>query len=102
MTAAGLAAIERAKKNGAWMRLEAIDLGEAPKDLLAAFRRHKGSKAFFDAFPPSTKRAILEWIVQAKTPETRSRRVEETARLAAKNIRANQYRQPKSATPKRT
>ena len=38
------------------------------------------------------KRGILEWILNAKRPETRHRRVEETARLAADNIRANQWR----------
>ena len=31
----------------------------------------------------------------AKKPETRARRIEETARLAAEDIRANQRRQPK-------
>jgi len=35
---------------------------------------------------------ILEWIAQAKKPETRAKRVEETARLAGQNIRANQWR----------
>jgi uncharacterized protein YdeI (YjbR/CyaY-like superfamily) len=39
------------------------------------------------------KRAILEWIANAKRAETRAKRVEETARLAAENIRANQWRQ---------
>jgi hypothetical protein len=42
------------------------------------------------AFPRSVKRRILEWIANARWPETRVKRVEETARLAAKNIRANQ------------
>ena len=39
------------------------------------------------------KRSILEWILQAKKPETRAKRVTETASFAAKNIRANQWRQ---------
>ncbi|MCX7345108.1 MAG: YdeI/OmpD-associated family protein [Alphaproteobacteria bacterium] len=36
---------------------------------------------------------ILEWIAQAKLPETRSKRVSETAARAAENVRANQWRQ---------
>ena len=48
--------------------------------------------ARFDAFPPSVRRGILQWIASAKKPETRARRVEETARLAARNVRANQWR----------
>ena len=34
----------------------------------------------------------LGWIVQARTPPTRAKRVAETARLAAVNQRANQWR----------
>jgi uncharacterized protein YdeI (YjbR/CyaY-like superfamily) len=91
LTPAGLAAIEAAKADGSWSKLDASHALEVPKDLAAAFRRHAGSRKHFDAFPPSTKRAILEWIDQAKRPETRANRVEETARLAKDNLRANQW-----------
>ncbi|MEZ4595247.1 MAG: hypothetical protein R3D55_29490 [Chloroflexota bacterium] len=33
----------------------------------------------------------MEWITNAKRPLTRQNRVEETARLAQDNIRANQW-----------
>ncbi|MEL6124639.1 MAG: YdeI/OmpD-associated family protein, partial [Bacteroidota bacterium] len=46
----------------------------------------------FNGFPRSTRRGILEWIHSAKRPDTRLRRIRETARLAQENIRANQYR----------
>jgi len=39
----------------------------------------------------AAKRAILQWIVQAKKPETRAKRVRETAEKAAKGERANQW-----------
>ena len=45
------------------------------------------------AFRPSSKRIILEWILNAKRPETRRRRIEETVRLAEQNIRADHPRQ---------
>lgn len=61
-----------------------------PDDLSAAFDRHPGSRTKWDGFPRSPRRGILEWIVQAKRPETRAKRVEETARLAALGERANQ------------
>jgi uncharacterized protein YdeI (YjbR/CyaY-like superfamily) len=93
MTAAGLRQIEIAKTNGKWDFLTDVQQGIVPEDLAKAFRAHKASAANFDAFPPSVKRGILEWIKQAKKPETRAKRVEETARLAAENIRANQWRQ---------
>ena len=91
MAPAGLASIEAAKANGTWAKLDASHALEVPKDLAAAFRRHAGAKRRFEAFPPSARRAILEWIDQAKRPETRAKRVEETARLAKDGIRANRW-----------
>ena len=44
----------------------------------------------YDEIARSVKRSILVWITSAKAPATRARRVEETARMAAENIRANQ------------
>jgi uncharacterized protein YdeI (YjbR/CyaY-like superfamily) len=85
---AGRAAIELAKRNGSWASLDASIALEVPEDLAAAFRRHKGAKANWDAFPPSTKRVILEWIRSAKRDETRAKRIEETASKAAVNVRA--------------
>jgi hypothetical protein len=41
-------------------------------------------------------RAIFEWIAAARTPATRARRIVSTVTQAHDNIRANQYRQPKS------
>lgn len=43
----------------------------------------------FDAFPPSSRRLILEWVAQARRPETRQRRITETVDLAAVNVRAH-------------
>jgi hypothetical protein len=43
------------------------------------------------AFPRSAKQGLLEWIVQAKRPETRSKRIAQTTRLAELNQRANQW-----------
>jgi uncharacterized protein YdeI (YjbR/CyaY-like superfamily) len=92
MEAPGLAAIELAKSNGAWEALERIDLLEVPKDLAAAFRKHPGSRKHWNAFPPSVQKQILWWINSAKRDETRAKRVMETASLAARNERANQWR----------
>ena len=89
---AGLAAIEVAKTNGAWQAIDAAQAMIEPVDLLSAFKRHAGSKKYWDAFPPSTKKGILEWIGNAKTDCTRAKRLEETASLAARNERANQWK----------
>ena len=66
--------------------------GVVADDLAAALAAYPTATAYFDAFPRSAKRGILEWISTAKTPQTRAKRIEETARLAAENQRANQWR----------
>jgi uncharacterized protein YdeI (YjbR/CyaY-like superfamily) len=93
MTLAGLAKIEAAKRDGSWYALDRVEALEIPPDLRQALTVCETAGKYFDTFPRTVKRSILEWISNAKKPETRAKRVEETARLAAKNIRANQWRQ---------
>jgi len=98
--AAGLAKVTAAQKDGSWNALDAVEALALPADLVAAFRQHKHAATHFEAFPRSVKRSILEWIANAKTAETRARRIAETAERAAVNERANQWRQPKAAEAK--
>ena len=67
-------------------------VGTPEEALAAALRGVNGSRAYWDAFPPGVRKQILEWINTARRPETRAKRVAETARLAGENIRANQWR----------
>jgi len=90
MRPAGLAAIERAKENGAWSALDEVEQGIVPADLATALEAHPPAAATFAAFPWSARRAILVWIGDAKRPETRAARVLETALRAARNERANE------------
>jgi uncharacterized protein YdeI (YjbR/CyaY-like superfamily) len=91
MAPAGQAAIDTAKANGAWEMLDAVEDLVVPPDLAAAFAQHDGSAEVWESFPRSAKRALLEWIVQAKRPQTRAKRVAETAEKAARGERANQW-----------
>ena len=88
MTDAGRALIDAAKADGSWTLLDDVENLIVPDDLAAAFARYPGSRAYFDAFPPSARRALLEWIVQAKRETTRAARLEEIARLASEGVRA--------------
>jgi uncharacterized protein YdeI (YjbR/CyaY-like superfamily) len=92
MAPAGLAKVEAARADGSWFALDAVEALEIPPDLAAGLSAHPPARAYFDAFPRSVKRSILEWIASARRPETRARRIAETARLAAENLRANQWR----------
>jgi uncharacterized protein YdeI (YjbR/CyaY-like superfamily) len=88
---AGQAMIDLAKQTGTWTALEVVDQLTIPPDMQKLFDKNKTAEKNFLAFPASTRRGILEWILNAKRSETRQKRVEETVTLAAQNIRANQY-----------
>lgn len=88
----GLEKIEQAKKDGSWTFLDDVDNGIAPDDLIDALKGYPNALANFEAFPLSFKKIILEWIKNAKRPETRQKRIKETAEKAEDNVRANHYR----------
>jgi uncharacterized protein YdeI (YjbR/CyaY-like superfamily) len=90
MMPAGLKAVEAAKTSGHWNKLDGIETLELPEDLKKALRTSRMAEANFEAFPRSAKRGILEWIIQAKRPDTRTARIAETVEKAKVNIRANQ------------
>ncbi|QTE30801.1 YdeI/OmpD-associated family protein [Pengzhenrongella sicca] len=92
MAAAGRRAVEVAKANGAWVLLDEVEDLVVPADLAAAFAARPGAAEHWDAFPRSARRGILEWIMQAKRPPTRERRIEETAAAAARGERAHQQK----------
>jgi len=92
MAPAGIAAIEVAKTNGSWTVLDGATRGEVPDDLAAALAAHPSAREHWDAFPSSVRRAALEWIALARRPETRQRRIAETATDAQRNERPNQGR----------
>ena len=93
MTPSGQAVIDRAMKEGTWEALEQVQSAVIPDDLRKLFNKNKTALKNFQAFPPSSKRIILEWILNARQPQTRERRIAQTVELAAKNIKANHYRQ---------
>lgn len=92
MAPPGLAKIEVAQQDGSWNALDGVEALEMPPDLAQALADNPPAAEHFAAFPRSVKRGILEWIGNAKRPETRAKRVTETAILAAENKRANQWR----------
>ncbi len=92
MQPAGRALIEVAKANRMWSFLDDVERLEVPDDLAVAFAAHPPAAEEWEAFPRSARRGILEWIKTAKRAETRAKRIAETAALATKGERANQFR----------
>ncbi|SFC04082.1 Uncharacterized conserved protein YdeI, YjbR/CyaY-like superfamily, DUF1801 family [Parapedobacter composti] len=91
MTPAGLACVEVAQQNGCWTILDEVEALTIPEDLEAAFLLHDGAKNYFDSLSRSARKAILTWVVLAKRPDTRQKRVNEIAVLAAQNKKPKQF-----------
>jgi uncharacterized protein YdeI (YjbR/CyaY-like superfamily) len=76
MTAAGLAAFERRTERKssvyAYEQKAAAELTPAER---VAFKKNRAAWRHFEAAAPSYKRTMLYWVVTAKKPETRARRL---------------------------
>ena len=85
MHAAGLAEVERAKKDGRWA---AAYEGQAsisvPDDLAIALRAKPRAKAMFDKLNAQNRYAVLYRIHGAKKAETRARRIEQFVDMLAR------------------
>jgi uncharacterized protein YdeI (YjbR/CyaY-like superfamily) len=88
MAPAGVTAIERAKANGLWDILDAVERLEVPEDLIAALESRPPASVNFAAFPPSARKVLLTRVAMARRPETRAARIAEIAGSAARNARA--------------
>lgn len=86
---AGRTAIDAAKQNGAWNRLDDAEALIIPDDLADALT--PSGRTHFDQLAPSRRRNILQWITLAKRPETRHRRIDATARAAADGTTPNNF-----------
>ena len=91
MMAAGRAAVEGAQADGSWTALDAVEDLIEPDDLTEALDAVPAAREHWDGFSPSSRKGILWWIVSAKRPATRGRRIAETVRLAADGVKANQF-----------
>jgi hypothetical protein len=60
-----------------------------PPDFLAAMKKNKKALATFDAFSPSPRKEYIEWITDAKQPETRARRIATAVKWIAQGKRRN-------------
>ncbi len=95
MAPAGLVAIEQAQADGSWHALDGFDDLTIPDDLAAAFAANEPAARNFAAFSPGARRTYLWWIKTAKRRQTRARRIAETVRLVAQNIKNPQPMTPR-------
>jgi uncharacterized protein YdeI (YjbR/CyaY-like superfamily) len=62
---------------------------ETPPELDSALSANPAARAAFDGFPPSGRREYVEWVAEAKRPETRSKRVAQAVEWMAEGKRRN-------------
>jgi uncharacterized protein YdeI (YjbR/CyaY-like superfamily) len=60
-----------------------------PSDLVAALKENAKARRTFEGFSPSNRREYVEWITEAKTDETRKRRLDTTVEWMAEGKRRN-------------
>ena len=60
---------------------------EMPEELAIVLRKNKKAKHFFDKYPPSHKKMLYRWILHAKLPETRAKRIQKIIEGAQKEKR---------------
>jgi uncharacterized protein YdeI (YjbR/CyaY-like superfamily) len=85
MEEAGYESIRIAKENGSWTILDAVEALIIPEDLEQSFRDNSGTKDYFESLSRSDKRNILQWLVLAKRPETREKRIQDIIVSAQNN-----------------
>lgn len=74
MAPSGAAVVAAARRDGSWDRLKPTETGEAPADLVSALAAG-GALQQWDAYSLAVRRRSLEFLLAAKRPETRARRI---------------------------
>ena len=87
MTPAGQSLVDEAKRRGTWDAATAARLDAAPPDLEAALAADPAATARWHAWAPGYRRQYTYWVLAAKRPDTRVRRVAETVRRAAAGLK---------------
>ncbi len=60
-----------------------------PEDLERALGQNEAASATFGSFPPSCRREYVDWVTEAKRPETRAKRIAQAVEWMAEGKRRN-------------
>jgi uncharacterized protein YdeI (YjbR/CyaY-like superfamily) len=83
MMPAGMALVDEALRRGTWDEATSGRLDVTPPDLEAALAEAPAAQGHWAAWAPSHRRQYVYWVLDAKRPETRARRVADVVRRAA-------------------
>lgn len=91
MTRAGLECVEIAKQNGSWNILDEVEELVVPKDFEDALGQYEGAVEYFLGLSKSVKKMMLYWLMSAKRPETRQKRLDELVEHASRKTKPKQF-----------
>ncbi|WP_132052780.1 YdeI/OmpD-associated family protein [Pseudocnuella soli] len=91
MAPAGFESIAIAQQNGSWTVLDEVEALTIPADLETAFDMHPGAQDYYLNLSKSIQKMMLQWLVLAKRPETRQKRIIEIAEQAAQGKKPKQF-----------
>ena len=92
MAKAGFDVIETAKQNGNWSLMDDVEKLIVPEDLKSALDANGSAMEFYQRQSKSIKKILLHWVVVAKRPETRKKRIAEIVAAAAEGLKPKQFR----------
>jgi len=98
MMPSGFDAIDRAKSNASWTILDAVENLIIPDDLQNELSGNPEAERFFLALSKSDRRTLLQWLVLAKRPETRQKRIRELVECAEQHNKPQLFRRKKTAS----
>lgn len=83
MTTHGRRHVTLAQENGEWDKARRREALVAPRALTAALAANAAARAYWATLPPSHKKQWLYWVMDAKKPETKARRIAAVVRECA-------------------
>jgi uncharacterized protein YdeI (YjbR/CyaY-like superfamily) len=96
MRPAGLAEVERAKRDGRWdAAYDSARTSAVPEDLAAALEANRRAHDFFAQIDAANRYAILYRVQTAKKPETRQRRITELVEMLSRHAVIHEPRKRK-------
>jgi uncharacterized protein YdeI (YjbR/CyaY-like superfamily) len=86
MTAAGMALVALAKKNGNWNALDHAASLTMPSDLQQAIGANAAARKNWLTYSPGMRKGFLYRIADAKRPETRAARIAQIVEIVARKV----------------
>jgi uncharacterized protein YdeI (YjbR/CyaY-like superfamily) len=88
LTEFGQLKVDAAKGSGRWAIDSRLVINmDVPRELSEALDRNQNARDFFEKLAPTYRKHFIGWIITAKRPETRAKRIRESVAFLARGER---------------